>query len=73
MGVGATGHVTVPELSRALVAGAGTTRHMAAPELLCARRREPWDMRSCVHVLSFIFDLKLIHGVPGLQGTNKEV
>jgi hypothetical protein len=64
----ATRHVALPELLRALVAGAGATRHVAALELPYARRREPQDMWACVPVLPFVFDLKLIHGVPALQG-----
>jgi hypothetical protein len=45
-------HVAVTELSRALVAGAGATRHAAVLELSHAQRREPgpqgmWRSRSC--------------------------
>jgi hypothetical protein len=48
------GHVVVPELSRALVAGAGATGHVAVLELSCVRRWEPgpwgtWRSRSCRH------------------------
>jgi hypothetical protein len=67
------GHVAVPELPWALVAGAGATRHVAAPELPCARRRESWDTQTCASVLSFIFELELVHGVPGLENTDKFV
>jgi hypothetical protein len=69
-GVGAMGHVAIPELSWALVAGARAMRHTAALELPCARRREPQDTRACVPILPFVFDLKLVCGVPGLQGTD---
>jgi hypothetical protein len=51
--------------------GAGATRHVAAPKLPCARTREPRDTWACAPVLPFIFDLKLIRRVPGLQSTNK--
>jgi hypothetical protein len=53
-GAGATGHVTVPELPRVLVARAGATRHVAALELTCTRRREPWEAWTCAPILSFI-------------------
>jgi hypothetical protein len=45
-GAKATGHVAVPELPRALVAGIGATRHATVPELSYARRWEPrpWGM-----------------------------
>jgi hypothetical protein len=51
-GVGATGHVAVPELPQALVAGARATTHTAILELSCARRQEPgpqgtWWLQSC--------------------------
>jgi hypothetical protein len=62
MGAGATGHVAVPELSLVLVAGAAATRYVVAPELPCARRREPQDKRACEPVLPFVFDLKLVSG-----------
>jgi hypothetical protein len=39
--------VAVPELPRALVAGVGATRHMAAPELPYAGRCESCDTRAC--------------------------
>jgi hypothetical protein len=61
-GARATGRVAVSELSRALVAGAGATRHVMALEQPCARRWEPQDTRACAHVFPFIFDLKLIRG-----------
>jgi hypothetical protein len=44
-----------------------------APKLPCARRRESCDTQACAPVLSFIFDLELVHGVPGLQNTDKFV
>jgi hypothetical protein len=69
-GAGATGYVAVLELARALVAGVGATRHVAAPELPCARRWEPRDTWACAPVLPFIFDLELVRGVPGLQSTD---
>jgi hypothetical protein len=53
-GVGATGHVTVPELLWALVAGARPTRDVAALELPCARRQEPWDTWACAPISSFV-------------------
>jgi hypothetical protein len=40
------GHVALSELPRALVAGAAATRHVAAPELSCARGWEPQDKRA---------------------------
>jgi hypothetical protein len=43
MGARAMGHVAVPERSRAMVVGAGATRHAAVLELSCASRREPRD------------------------------
>jgi hypothetical protein len=49
------GHVAVAKLPRALVAVAGATRHMVAPELPCARRWEPWDTQAFAPVLSFVF------------------
>jgi hypothetical protein len=61
-GAGVTGHVAVPELLRALVAGGGATRHVAALELPYVRRWEPRDTRACAPVLSFIFDLELVRG-----------
>jgi hypothetical protein len=59
-GAEATGHVAVLELPQALVVGAGAMRHVTAPELPCARRREPRDTLACAPVLSFIFDLELV-------------
>jgi hypothetical protein len=56
------GHVAVPELSGALVVGAGATRHVTASELPCARRWVSRDTQACALVLSFIFDLELVHG-----------
>jgi hypothetical protein len=70
-GAEATGHVAIPEMSRALVAGAGATRHVVAPELPCSRRWMPQDTRACASVLSFIFYLELLHGVPGLQDIDR--
>jgi hypothetical protein len=66
----AIGHIAVPELLWALVAGARATRHVAALKLPCARRQEPWDTRACAPVLSFILTWRLYMGVSGLQGTN---
>jgi hypothetical protein len=62
--------VAVPELPWALVAGAGATRHVADPELPCARRRELWDTRVCEPILSFVLTWSLYAGVSGLQGTD---
>jgi hypothetical protein len=56
------GHEAVLELLRTLVAGARATRHVAAPELPCARRWVPWDMWACAPVLCFIFNLELLRG-----------
>jgi hypothetical protein len=43
-GAEAMGHVAVPELLRALVAGGEATRHVVALKLPCARRWEPQAM-----------------------------
>jgi hypothetical protein len=56
------GHVAIPEMSRALVAGDGAMRHVVTPELPCSRRWMPQDTRACASVLSFIFYLELLHG-----------
>jgi hypothetical protein len=53
MGAGATGHVAILELSCALVVGAGVTRHVVA--------LEPRDTQTYASVLSFIFNLELVH------------
>jgi hypothetical protein len=60
------GHMAVPELPRALVVGAEAKRHVAALELPCARRREPWDTQACVPILSFVLTWSLYVGVSGL-------
>jgi hypothetical protein len=60
----------VLELPRVLVAGAGATRHVVAPELPYARIREPWDTRACTPILSFVLTWSLYVGVSGLQGTD---
>jgi hypothetical protein len=72
MGVGAMGHVAVPELPRGLVVGAEAMRHVATPELSCARRREPepWGTWAYVPIVSFILTWSLYPGVTGRQGTN---
>jgi hypothetical protein len=57
-----SGHVVVLELPWALVAGAATTRHVAAPEQPCAKGWVLRDTRACVPILPFVFDLKLVHG-----------
>jgi hypothetical protein len=61
-GAGSTGHMAVPELPRALAAGATAMRHAVALELPCARGRELRDTRACAPILPFVFDLKLICG-----------
>jgi hypothetical protein len=53
MGVRATGHVEVLELPWALVVEAGATRHVVA--------LEPRDTQAYASVLSFIFNLELVH------------
>jgi hypothetical protein len=54
----------VPELSWALVAGAGATGHVAVPELPCARRWEPQDTWPCALVLYFVLTWRLYAGYP---------
>jgi hypothetical protein len=67
-GAGATGHVVVPKLPWGLMAGARAMRHVVAPELPCARRWEPRETQACELILSFIFDLELVHGGTRFSG-----
>jgi hypothetical protein len=61
------GHVAVPELSWVLVAGAGATRHVAAPgAALCQETGAVEHAVMCVHLI-FRLDLELIHG--GIQSS----
>jgi hypothetical protein len=53
-----------PGAASSLVAGAGVTRHVTAPELPCARRWEPRGTQACASVFSFILTWSLYTWYP---------